>query len=198
MRGRIFRRLLVHAVTKYIGESMKTCSSRPSRWARGVSAVIDRRYSASPLITRKILFAVCFIALAILGSTSFAADPKSEIRAVLEAQQNAWNRGDIAAFMDGYWRSDETVFVSSDEVLRGWQKVLERYKRQYSDRKKMGILTFSELEITSLSEDSAVVLGSWRLGRVKDQPHGRFTLIFRRFDDGWKIVHDHTSAAETK
>jgi ketosteroid isomerase-like protein len=143
-------------------------------------------------------FRFVILALAFLGSTSFAADSKSEIRAVLEAQQNAWNRGDIDAFMDGYWRSDETVFVSGDDVLRSWQKVLERYKRQYSDRKKMGILTFPELEITSLSGDSAVVLGSWRLGRVKDQPHGRFTLIFRRFDDSWKIIHDHTSAAETK
>ena len=140
-----------------------------------------------------------FFAIAIVGSTSLrAAEPKSEIESVLRAQEEAWNRGDIEEFMNGYWRSEKTVFVSGDEVTRGWEKVVERYKRNYSDRSKMGKLTFSDLEITTLSEDSAVALGSWKLERRKDQPHGRFTLIFRRFDNGWKIVHDHTSAAETK
>src|SRR3989440_9166825 len=136
----------------------------------------------------------CHIA-AIIGSTSLLAQSPSEITEVLNTQQEAWNRGDIDAFMDGYWSSDETVFVSGDEVTRGWQKVLDRYKKKYSDRAKMGTLTFSNLEITSLSNDSAVALGAWKLKRANDEPHGRFTLIFRRLPDGWKIVHDHTSAA---
>ncbi len=137
-----------------------------------------------------------FVHFAILGSTPlFAQSPQSEITAVLNAQQEAWNRGDIDAFMEGYWRSDETVFVSGDEVTRGWQKVLDRYQKKYSGREKMGILTFSSLEITSLNDDSAVALGAWKLKRANDEPRGRFTLIFRRFPDGWKIVHDHTSAA---
>jgi len=100
--------------------------------------------------------------------------------------------------MNGYSRSEDTVFVSGDEVTRGWQKVLDRYKTKYSDRAKMGTLAFSDLEITTLSGDSAAVLGSWKLNRANDQPHGRFTLIFRRFPDGWKIVHDHTSAAKAE
>jgi ketosteroid isomerase-like protein len=129
-------------------------------------------------------------------SVSAAVNATDEIQNVLRAQQEAWNRGDVDAFMDGYRRSDETVFVSGDEVTRGWQRVLDRYKKKYSDRAKMGTLTFSNLEITSLSDDSAVALGSWRLKRANDEPHGRFTLIFRRFPEGWKIVHDHTSAAE--
>ena len=144
----------------------------------------------------------CFLAGAILGSTSILAEQSnaisSEIESVLRAQQEAWNRGNIDAFMNGYSRSDATVFVSSDEVTRGWQKVLDRYKQKYSDRAKMGTLTFSNLEITGLSNNSAVVLGSWKLKRASDEPHGRFTLIFRRLADGWKIVHDHTSAAEAK
>jgi ketosteroid isomerase-like protein len=139
---------------------------------------------------------VCFLVAAILGSTSLSAQsPQSEISAVLKMQQDAWNRGDIDTFMNGYSRSEDTVFVSGDEVTRGWQKVLDRYKTKYSDRAKMGTLTFSNLEITPLSNDSAVVLGSWELKRASDNPHGRFTLIFRRFPEGWKIVHDHTSAA---
>jgi ketosteroid isomerase-like protein len=134
----------------------------------------------------------------ILRSTSIQAqigDATAEIESVLRAQEAAWNHGDIDGFMNGYWRSDKTVFVSDDEVTRGWQKVLDRYKAKYSDRAKMGTLTFSDLEITPISNDSAVALGSWKLKRANDEPRGRFTLIFRKFPDGWKIIHDHTSAA---
>jgi uncharacterized protein (TIGR02246 family) len=118
-----------------------------------------------------------------------------EIRAVLTAQEEAWNNGDIDAFMNGYWRSENTVFVSGDQVTRGWRTVRDRYKTRYSDRQKMGTLTFSDLEITPLSPDAAVVLGRWQIQRSADQPHGRFTLILRKFEDGWRIVHDHTSSA---
>jgi len=142
-----------------------------------------------------------FFVVASFESTSVQAQTENaltEIQNVLHAQQDAWNRGDIDAFMNGYWRSDKTVFVSGDDVERGWQKVLDRYKKKYSDRAKMGTLRFSNLEITSLSDDSAIALGSWQLKREHDEPHGRFTLIFRRIPEGWRIIHDHTSAAEPK
>ena len=116
-----------------------------------------------------------------------------EVRAVLDAQVEAWNRGDIEGFMRGYAQSSETVFVSGDTVTRGWQTVLDRYKKGYDSREKMGVLTFSDLEINVLSKDAAVVLGSWQLKRANDTPHGRFTLIFRRTAAGWRIIHDHTS-----
>jgi len=119
----------------------------------------------------------------------------AQIRSVLRAQRDAWNRGDIDGFMNGYARSASTVFASEDTIRRGWETVRERYRKKYSDRAKMGTLTFSDLEITLLSRDAAVVLGRWGLKRAKDSPHGRFTLIFRRLPEGWRIVHDHTSAA---
>jgi ketosteroid isomerase-like protein len=87
------------------------------------------------------------------------------------------------------------VFVSEDEVRRGWETVRERYRQKYSSRTKMGTLAFSDIEVTLLSPDAAVVLGRWRLKRANDEPHGRFTLIFKRLPEGWRIVHDHTSAA---
>ena len=118
----------------------------------------------------------------------------AQIRSALDAQQAAWNRGDIDAFTTTYDR--DAVFVSGDEITRGSQTILERYKKKYSDRAKMGTLTFADLEITSLSDNAAVVLGRWSLKRASDEPHGRFTLIFRKIPDGWRIVHDHTSSAQ--
>ena len=120
-----------------------------------------------------------------------------QIRSILRAQQDALNRGDVDEFMNGYARSASTVFISEDSVRRGWKTVRARYRRKYSDRAKMGTLSFSDIEINLLSSDAAVVLGRWRLERAKDRPHGRFTLIFRRLPEGWRIVHDHTSAAPT-
>ena len=119
----------------------------------------------------------------------------AEIQSVLTAQQDAWNRGDIDAFMNGYARAVSTVFISEDEVRRGWETVRDRYRAKYSDRAKMGTLSFSDIEVTILSLDAAVVLGRWKLKRDNDEPHGRFTLIFKRLPEGWRIVHDHTSAA---
>ena len=149
------------------------------------------------LQTRLTLPVICYILMAAIvcaapeqGSSSVA-----EIQSVLTAQQDAWNRGDIDAFMNGYWRSASTVFVSGDEVRRGWETVRDRYRVKYSDRAKMGTLSFSDIEVTMLSPDAAVVLGRWLLKRAEDEPHGRFTLIFKRLPEGWRIVHDHTSAA---
>ena len=119
----------------------------------------------------------------------------SAVRAVLTAQSQAWNRGDLEGYMDGYARSPDTVFVSGDSVARGWQTVLDRYRKKYDSRDKMGTLTFSDLEITPLGNDAALALGRWHLQRATDEPHGRFSLILRRTKHGWKIVHDHSSAA---
>jgi beta-aspartyl-peptidase (threonine type) len=117
----------------------------------------------------------------------------SAVRAVMDAQAAAWNRGDIEGYMDGYARSDETTFISGDTLTRGWAVVLDRYKKHYDSREKMGQLAFSDLEIKPFDNDAAVVTGRWMLTREKDTPHGRFTLIFRRTKAGWRIVHDHTS-----
>lgn len=119
------------------------------------------------------------------------------VRAVLDAQMAAWNRGDIDAFMSGYEQSPQTVFVSGDTLTRGWQTVLDRYKKNYDSRDKMGTLAFTDLEIKPLSEFYAVATGRWQLTRAEDAPHGRFTLILRRTATGWRIVHDHTSAASS-
>jgi uncharacterized protein (TIGR02246 family) len=147
--------------------------------------------------TRALAIICCILMPAIVSAApTQTQNATAQIRSVLRAQQEAWNRGDIDRFMNGYARSAPTVFVSEDTVRRGWETVRERYRKKYSDRAKMGTLTFSDLEITLLSPDAAVVLGRWSLRRANDQPHGRFTLIFKRLPEGWRIVHDHTSAAK--
>jgi len=121
-------------------------------------------------------------------------DVEAAIRAVLDEQVMAWNRGDLDGFMAGYWKSDRTVFAGSSGVFRGWQNLLDRYRRGYPDRQAMGRLEFSELEITVLAPDAAVVLGRWQLERAADRPGGLFTLVARKLPEGWRIIHDHTSA----
>jgi len=144
-------------------------------------------------------YILLFFVLTTAATNLFAQTDKrdekisAEIRRVMSEQTAAWNAGDIEGFMRGYWNSPELKFVSGTNVTKGWQPTLERYRKNYDSRAKMGILTFSDLEITVLSKDAAVVLGTWALQREKDKPGGKFTLIFRKFKNDWRIVHDHTS-----
>jgi len=117
----------------------------------------------------------------------------SAIMALLKAQQDDWNRGDIRAFMAGYWNSPELTFAGSKGFTRGWQPVLERYEKTYADRAAMGKLDFSELEVRPLGQNAALVLGRWHLQRQIGDIGGIFTLVLQKFPEGWRIVHDHTT-----
>lgn len=143
--------------------------------------------------------AVLFAALLDASAALAQADNRNNanaaaVRAVLEAQAAAWNRGDIDGYMDGYARDETTTFISGDTVTRGWKTVLDRYKRNYDTRDKMGTLAFSELNIIGFG-DVYIVTGRWQLTRQGDTPRGRFTLLLRRTPAGWRIFHDHTSSA---
>ncbi|MBK8302440.1 MAG: DUF3225 domain-containing protein [Chloracidobacterium sp.] len=136
------------------------------------------------------------ILLLVAGTFAQAQTGKSAIaiRKIMDDQTAAWNRGDLNAFMSiGYWRSDKLKFVSGDRVTYGWQQTLDNYKKTYATKELMGTLTFSDLEIEVLSKDAAFVTGSWHLKREKDDPKGKFTLLFRKFKEGWRIVADHSS-----
>jgi len=139
-------------------------------------------------------FAVC----AAGWSQSSSEDPKISIEHVLRTQQGAWNRHDLDAFMQGYWNSPELTFFSGAKEFKGWQAALDRYRASYaSPGHEMGNLEFSDLRVEILSPDSAFVRGVWQVTMPDGKkPHGRFTLVFRKLPEGWKIIHDHTSAAE--
>ena len=140
-----------------------------------------------------LLFVICM-----LVPNACAADSAAAIKHVLAAQQDAWNRHDLDAFMSGYWNSPELTFFSGAKETRGWQATLERYRATYnSPGHAMGKLDFSDLRIEMLGPEAAFVRGTWHLTMPEGKnPQGKFTLIFRKFGDGWKIIHDHTSAAE--
>lgn len=142
--------------------------------------------------------AVTILLAAVLPMLSQIADQKSAIEQVLHTQQDAWNRHDLDAFMTGYWNSPELTFFSGAKESKGWQATIDRYRATYqSAGKEMGKLDFSDLRIETLGPEAAFVRGVWQLTMSDGKtPHGRFTLIFRKFPDGWKIIHDHTSAAE--
>jgi ketosteroid isomerase-like protein len=137
--------------------------------------------------------AIIFFA-AVSHSTPASPSDESQIRAVLDMQTAAWNRGDIDTFMTGYWNSEQTEFLGASGIARGWQAVLDRYHQHYPDRKSMGTLSFSDLEVHLICPDAAYAVGEFHLVREVDQPSGVFSLNFRKFPEGWRIVLDHSTA----
>lgn len=115
-----------------------------------------------------------------------------DIESLLERQAEDWNRGDVEAFMQPYWHSQDLTFSSGGNVTRGWQSTLDNYRKRYPSRDAMGRLTFDHLEIIEAGNDVALVLGRWRLER-EDPVGGAFTLVLRRHGGRWIIIHDHTS-----
>jgi len=132
-------------------------------------------------------------ALALTAAVPGQPSPESQVRAVLDAQQAAWNKGDIEGFMAYYWKSDDLTFQSGNVRTHGWNDVLARYKKNYPPG-TMGVLAFSDLAVRPLGPDAAFVLGRFKLDRGGSLAEGVFTLILRRTPEGWRIVHDHTSS----
>jgi beta-aspartyl-peptidase (threonine type) len=132
-----------------------------------------------------------------------ATDTKSEgadgdsiraaVETILRAQEDAWNQGDIDTFMEHYWNSDDLTFSSSGKTTRGWAGTLSQYRERYPTREKMGRLTLGGLEITPIGDSAALVLGQWSLERESEPVSGNFSLVVRKLDDRWLIIHDHTS-----
>jgi ketosteroid isomerase-like protein len=142
------------------------------------------------------LMAVVIMTLAANGIGEDVGDAgRQAIRKVLREQQAAWNRHKLEAFMDGYWHSEELTFFSGAHETEGWQAALERYKQNYqSTGHEMGKLEFTNLRVEMLASDAAFVRGEFHLTMSDGKtPHGRFTLVFRKLPEGWKIVHDHSS-----
>ncbi|UYZ60292.1 YybH family protein [Hymenobacter latericus] len=122
------------------------------------------------------------------------APEAEQIKTLLTTQSAAWNRGDLTAFMQGYWQNDSLLFIGKNGPTRGWQRTLDNYRRSYPDAAAMGQLTFSQLRVQPISPDAAHVVGRWQLARpAAGDVGGWFTLLFRKLDGKWVIVADHSS-----
>lgn len=141
-----------------------------------------------------VVFALLLGCATAAPTRSFAPDDRAAIERVLFDQRDAWNRGDLDAFMIGYVPTDELVFTSGAKVRRGYAETQTRYRERYGKGGAMGRLAFSELEVHALGADAAWVLGRWALTQTPEAGSGIFTLVFVRHDGKWRIVHDHTSA----
>lgn len=135
-----------------------------------------------------------FVALLLL-SLAFPQAVDNGLRKVLDDQTAAWNRGDLVAFMQGYWHSSEVTFFSGDTIIRGWEATLQRYRNKYqSTDKDMGRLSFTDENIQMLSSNAAVVTARWHLEMSDGKKlEGLTTLLCKRLPEGWRIVHDHSS-----
>ena len=149
---------------------------------------------------RRILVVICLVALGAGGSWAQEGD-EATIRAALTAQVEAWNRADIPAFMEAYEHSPETTFIGAN-IGKGYERILERYQKNYTSREQMGTLTFNDLEVRMLrgscgKAEFAVVTGRFHLERTQKgeakKDDGIFSLVWRKGPQGWKIVLDHTS-----
>lgn len=136
----------------------------------------------------------CFIALLFFG-ISILAQRKQEkiILGILGKQTQAWNRGDIGAFMNGYWENDSLMFIGKSGVTYGWTNTLNNYKKGYPDTAAMGKLTFTLIQVKKLSGKYYHVTGKWFLKRSVGDVGGHYTLLFRKIGGRWVIISDHSS-----
>ena len=132
-----------------------------------------------------------------LAPALFAQAPKEKdkqaILDIMARQEAAWNKGDLEAFMKGYWESEDLKFIGKSGITYGYEATLERYKKGYPDKAAMGKLTFDILHVDAMSKKSVLVVGKWHLQRADDAPEGHFSLVWRKIDGEWVIVADHSS-----
>ncbi|MFT4153543.1 YybH family protein [Parafilimonas sp.] len=139
----------------------------------------------------KMILACFLMAICVFCHAQTPAD-ETAIRNAMDKQIEAWNHGDVDAFMKTYWKNDSLLFVSNPPTY-GWQPTLDRYKQAYPDTAAMGRLSFNLLQLKPLSPEYYFVLGQWHLQRSMGDAGGYFTLLFRKIKGEWLIIVDHSS-----
>jgi len=140
------------------------------------------------------LIIVFISSIFLFSGTDSVNNMKKQISIVLDDSEAGWNSGDIERYMECYHKSDKMRFAGNGSFNFGWENTLKRYKKGYPDKKAMGKLTFSDVDITILSDDAAYIFGRWTLHYPDKKRTGLYTLVMRKFKEGWRIIHDHSSS----
>ena len=127
-----------------------------------------------------------------ISSYTHRPDIEMDIRQIMQRQTDAWNAQDIEGFMQPYWHSDSLRFMGKSGVTLGWNATLARYKKNYKPS-EMGQLQFTDLYFNPINNDAVWVDGHWTLFRIQDTLSGHFSLLWKKIDDQWQIVADHSS-----
>ena len=142
-----------------------------------------------------IISLVLFFSRSVFAQVTLKPKAEKALSEIMKAQEFYWNKGDIEAFMEGYWNNTELVFVGKNGPTYGYQNTLENYKKGYPDKASMGQLHFDILHTQQWDKNTIQLIGKYTLTRENDQPTGYFTLLFRKIDSVWKIVSDHSSSS---
>lgn len=118
---------------------------------------------------------------------------EAEIRRIMNAQEKAWNLGDIDGFMQYY--HPQICFLGSSGLTCGKEKVTKNYKESYPNPQAMGKLTFDNWEMFEVNNDNGWVSGTWKLFRELDTLQGRYSLLWQYSDPNWLILRDHSDIA---
>lgn len=160
----------------------------------------------SKILKIAILPALLVLVAITVNASANPTNDSNEIKKVMDAQQEAWNNGNLEGFMEGYWKSGQLKFVGKNGVIYGWQNVYDRYKKSYTDKEAMGTLAFTIISVEALDSKSFhavgapvskktayMVLGKWQISGSVKAAEGYFTLIFKKINGKWVIISDHTS-----
>src|SRR5205823_6032006 len=125
-------------------------------------------------------------------AASLAAGPDQklidDVKALLQKQIEAWNKGDLDAFAEGY--ADDATFISPSGLTQGKEQVVARYKKRYPDRKAMGTLSFEYVELRPGHQVTSLV-ARWKLSYPdKPEAKGLTLLVLHASGDSWRIVED--------
>ena len=142
---------------------------------------------------KKQLLCLLILSSIVIGESFGQTGPEKQIRKILQAQTEAWNRGDIDAFMQGYWKNDSLLFVGKNGPTYGFTNTLNNYKKNYPNKDYLGQLNFTLLEVKPLSKQLWMVLGKWELTRTAGNVSGHYTLLFKKINGAWVIIMDHSS-----
>jgi ketosteroid isomerase-like protein len=136
-----------------------------------------------------LLLSILFISLT---ATAQSKDEQA-IRKTLDEQTSYWNLGDLENFMKGYWDNDSLMFIGKTGVTYGYKNTLENYKKGYPDTAAMGKLHFNIIQVKRLSPEYYHVVGKWNLKRSIGDVSGHFTLLWRKINNKWVVIADHSS-----